>query len=369
LDNRVSILIVDDAVTYRIILKNVIGNIPQAKFVGFAQNGMLAINQTKQLKPDLILLDIDMPGMDGFETLKKIREFDTTVDIVIVSGQNEQNAKRTLTTLEHGALDFIPKPVTDNKNDSETELFESLIPVINAVQLRKATGKSSPGSKLTLRTPQLDPFAPKKSLKLARKLPKSVDVVLIGISTGGPRALQDMIPTITPNLPCPLLIVMHMPPIFTKQLANKLNDLSKLNIKEAIDGDTINPRDVLIAPGGSHMMLKKDGSSVIVSIVDTPPVNNCKPSVDVLFESAAKIYGTNALPVIMTGMGRDGANGVRRLRENGAYCLIQDEKSCTVWGMPAAIKEAEDYDEEVPLRELGQRISQIVLRNPFYKSF
>jgi two-component system chemotaxis response regulator CheB len=365
--DNIKVLIVDDTITYRMILSNIVKILDNVELVGQAQNGKIALEKVKSLKPDLVLLDIEMPEMDGIETLKKIREFNNEVEIIIISGVNPENAKKTLETLQHGALDFIAKATGKSQEDNVKHLVRIIKPLIDAVTIRKRTrqilenrpekAKSSTETK---------PSAEIQKPRELRASPTKVDCVLIGISTGGPNALSEMIPTISPKLNCPVLIVQHMPPMFTKQLAERLNSIAGLPVKEAVDGDLPKAGEIYIAPGGVHMALKKSADGYIIRLVDSPPVNSCKPSVDVLFKSVPNDLHKKILTVIMTGMGNDGAAGVKHLRNNGAYSLIQDESSCTIFGMPAAVKNNRDYDEEIPLKEIGQKISQIVLKNDLY---
>ena len=363
MNQKIRALVVDDAVVYRLILKNVLGNMSGVECVGQAKDGTIAIRKTKELKPDLILLDIEMPVMDGFETLKKIREFDKEVEIVIVSTQNPHNARKTLQTLNAGALDFIPKPITQDRASSEAELIHALYSIINAVRITKNTRSiGKPGLRAQIPTIK-KPLKTPAVRRHKRNPPKKVELVLIGISTGGPKALEKLIPTISPELTCPIFIVQHMPAIFTKQLAERLNFLTTLRVREARSGDIPEPGEILLAPGGIHTTLVKQGHSFQVALINAPPVNNCKPSIDVLFDSVANFEGENVVTVIMTGMGVDGANGVRALSDRGSYSIIQDEATSTIWGMPKAVKENGDYDEELSLHDIGKRISRIVLGN------
>lgn len=366
----IKVLIVDDTVTYRVILTGVIKKIPEARFVGHAQNGRIALRKIKDLDPDLVLLDIEMPDLDGFEVLKEIRKFNDTVDVVIVSGQNRENVQRTLETLHQGALDFIEKPMTRDRAESENMLINSLKPIIQMVQIRKNSRTSRgvvPCGELQKERAQRPPMPEQTLARVIRVTPKKVDFVLIGISTGGPNALQRLIPKLSRKMSCPILIVQHMPAKFTAELADRLNTLTDLNVREAKEGDVPKAGEVLIAPGGIHMILRKEDGIFRVRLIDSEPVNSCKPAVDVLFDSLARYCGDTVVTIVMTGMGRDGSAGVKALREKGAYSLIQSEETCTIWGMPAAVKENGDYDEEVPLDELGDRLSQIVLKARFFE--
>jgi two-component system chemotaxis response regulator CheB len=387
--SEIRVLIVDDTVTYRVILKSVLEKFDDVEVVGQAQNGLIAIRKTKELQPDLILLDIEMPEMDGFETLKHIRQFDDYAEVVIVSGQAPDSVNRTLDTLREGALDFIPKPMEKDREHSVQFLVDALKPIMTATRIRmntkQARGHTAPTPKRATTMPPsakkaATPDVPTKPAvkpqpekkkqvtdtatvpRILRTAPRAVDLVLIGISTGGPNALQVMAPSLSKDIGCPILLVQHMPPMFTKQLAERLDTLTELNVAEATHGEAVKAGKVYIAPGGIHMVLSKKGEHLVTELVDSPPVNSCKPAVDVLFESVALLGKMKILTVIMTGMGHDGADGVKILRDAGAYSLIQSEETCTIWGMPAAVKESGEFDEEVQLEDLGSRISDMAVR-------
>jgi two-component system chemotaxis response regulator CheB len=274
----------------------------------------------------------------------------------MISSFNMTNAKQTLRSLQIGALDFIAKPNANNAEHGINELVNYLQPFIHLIQTKKYASLSR-GQGIIL--PTIIPETVVSDLKKTKK--GKYDLCVIGISTGGPKALDELIPQLDINLPCPIIIVQHMPASFTESLAQKLNEETLLQVSEVKGGEKLNAGHIYIAQGGKHLVLREAlEGGFYLAINDTPPVNNCKPSVDVLFRSVAAIFKGKVLAIVMTGMGRDGTDGVRILKRNGALCLIQDEASSVVWGMPGSIYEAGLADEVIPLNQLSARISALV---------
>lgn len=356
--NKVRIMIVDDTITYRQILSNVVATLNNAELVGTASSGKTALMKFKSIKPHLVFLDVMMPEMDGIETLKELKKIDPGVQVVMVSGFDMANAKATLESLENGALDFVAKPTAQDINDGVKQLQNALEPLVDIV-LNKTYTKSQ----LTENEIIEKPVLPEK-----RTIPKSkigaVDYVLIGISTGGPNALQKLFESIKGSINCPVLIVQHMPPMFTKSLADRLNLVSSMTVVEASDQDIPQRGHVYIAPGGKHMVIRKNANNHHeIKIIDSPPVNHCKPAVDILFRSVAGLKAARHLSIVMTGMGKDGTDGLKSLKRKGTYCMIQDEKSSVVWGMPGSAYAASLVDEVLPLDKIGSRIVELVNQN------
>ncbi len=373
MNQMIKVLVVDDTVIYRKILKDVVSEIDNTEVIGTAPNGDLALRKMEVDKPDLVLLDVEMPVKDGLETLVEIKAKYPEIGVIMVSGINERQASITMEALQKGAIDFVPKPIGNNIEANIQSLKNSLIPIISLFQTKKAisgakSGRSTESSikprevkPVSLSTPgSVRPESPKTQAITFAPNPRKADVLIIGISTGGPNALAKFIPFIPADIGVPILIVQHMPPMFTKSLANHLNSKSTLPVIEAEDGQIIERSKVYIAPGGKHMAVKKEGGNAIISIIDSPPVNSCKPSVDVLYESVPSVYNNNILSVIMTGMGSDGMNGVKSLKKTGCYSITQTEDSCVVYGMPRAVDEAGLSDESVHLDQLSSRIYQLV---------
>lgn len=361
--DKIKILVVDDSITYRQILLTVIEQITDAVCVGTAASGQIALRKIPVLKPDLVLLDVVMPDMDGVATLQKIREDFPAVQAIMISSFDMNNAKQTLKSLQIGALDFIAKPKTTNPEQGINELAKYLQPFINLIQTKKYasfTHQRQFSSPATI-TPSDAGIKQDKPLNRP-EIRCKYDLIVIGVSTGGPKALDELIPKLNASLPCPVIIVQHMPALFTESLANKLNDSTALQVCEIKGGERLVKGHIYIAQGGKHAVIREhaDGGFYL-AINETPPVNNCRPSVDVLFRSVATIFKGRVLAIIMTGMGRDGTEGVRMLKRNACKCIIQDEASSIVWGMPGSVFEAGLADEVIPLNQLGARISALTL--------
>lgn len=345
---------------------SVIEKISDAECIGTAASGQIALRKIGLLQPDLVLLDVVMPDMDGVETLQQIKQLYPAVEAIMISSFDLNASKETLRSLQIGALDFVAKPKASSPEQGIAELVKYLQPLIHLVQTKKyATFSRKPQSE----TPKIKP-PPTTVVRLndansaassgIRK--EKIDLIVIGISTGGPKALDQLVPKLNAAMPCPIIIVQHMPPMFTESLAMKLNDGTALQVSEAKGGEKLTAGHIYIAPGGKHLILRAhlDGGFYLM-INEMPPVNNCRPSVDVLFRSVAATFQGNVLAVIMTGMGHDGVEGVRMLKRNGWKCLVQDQDSSVVWGMPGSVFEAGLADEVIPLDQLGNRINQLTL--------
>lgn len=356
-NENIKVMIVDDTVTYRKILTKVIESIDGVDITATASSGKIALMRLEINQPDLILLDVMMPEMDGEETLKKIKEKYPSVNVVMISAFDTANSKKTLLCLEAGALDFIPKPTTKSAEEGFKVLIEYLKPLVSIINKKK-------NEHLQIPVAIKDVVPQPESLSTPSISIGKIELVVIGVSTGGPNALGKVLSRLDNGMSCPILIVQHMPPMFTQSLAEKLTKITSFEVKEAEDGEIIQKNTVYIAPGGMHMVLRHNplGQNYL-AIIDTPPVNHCKPSVDVLFRSVAPLYENRVLSVVMTGMGKDGTEGVKSLKRKGAYCLVQDKKSSVVWGMPKSVFDLGLADDVIPLNDLGAKISQLVLFN------
>lgn len=358
MNDKVKILVVDDSITYRQIMQAVITQITDAECIGTAASGQIALRKVALIQPDLVLLDVVMPDMDGVATLQQLKRDYPAVEAIMISSFNMNNAKQTLRSLQIGALDFIAKPNTTNAEQSISELVRYLQPFIHLIQTKKYASLS--------RQRQSSTPIPASSLPTPPQVKKinqgKFDLCVIGISTGGPEALDKLVPQLDAALPCPIIIVQHMPPLFTESLAQKLNEETRLQVSEVKGGEKLSPGHIYIAQGGIHVVLREASDGCFyLAVNDTPPVNNCRPSVDVLFRSVATVFKGKVLAIVMTGMGRDGTDGVRMLKRHGAKCIIQDEASSVVWGMPGSVYEAGLADEVIPLNQLGARIATLVL--------
>jgi len=343
----VRILIVDDTIVYRSILRGVIEALPDCTVVGTAHNGAVALEALAKTPADIVLLDVEMPVMNGIETLRAIRERFQDVSVIMVSAANRSAADITIQALELGALDFVPKPETSDPEKSRASLIETLGQIIETHRRSRVVVPGPPRS-----------MAP--SCPLPQRVARGkVDVVTIGISTGGPSALTQVIPALPKDLGVPVLIVQHMPPLFTESLARNLDRQSALAVSEGAEGEVLEAGHVYIAPGGKHMVIRRNPASGAISIGvnENPPENNCRPAADVLFRSVAAVYGKSALAVVMTGMGSDGCEGARVIRRQGGTVLAQEETTCVIYGMPRAVVEAGLADEVVVLDEVATRIA------------
>lgn len=345
---KIRVLIVDDSVVVRHMLAEICKADPEIEIVGMAPNGRQGVAMFEQLKPDVVTLDIEMPEMTGLEALIKIREKDARVPVIMFSSLTMKGASDTLEALGKGATDYITKPTNSlgGLMDAKEWVREQMLQKIKALGGRFAI--SAPPIKIVERA----------SGSLAMK--SRVDIVAIGISTGGPNALMQMIPTLKADIQVPIVIVQHMPETFTKSLADRLAKTSALQVREGENGALVEPGTVWIAPGGHHMVLRRDGDGVRLAINDRPPENSCRPSVDVMFRSVVDLFGARILGVIMTGMGSDGLKGCDAIRKAGGQIVVQDEATSVVWGMPGFVARAGLADKVLPLDRIGSEITERV---------
>jgi two-component system chemotaxis response regulator CheB len=352
------LLIVDDSALYRKILSEAASGLPDVETVT-ASNGEIALTRLRSEPIDLVLLDVFMPDRNGPEVLQDIRREHRGVPVVMVSGATGRDAEITLGALAQGAMDFIPKPTSTSIELSVAAIRADIRRVIDAVRLRSGQ-RASPAQSVS--APEVSPAAPPKS-GLVRRLspPPFLDIVLIGVSTGGPRALSEILPGLANNFPVPIVIVQHMPPVFTQSLATQLDRVCPLKVMEAPPGHHPVAGEVLIAPGGQHLELVKNPAGLVQTrFSDAPPVHSCRPSVDVLFQSAARCGFRGAVSLILTGMGSDGADGVRALKEAiPLWSIAQNAATCVVFGMPQALVQAGLDDESLALGDIAPRLNRI----------
>ena len=367
-------LIVDDTVMYRKVIGDALAAFPDVEVVGTAGSGSIALKKLALTPADIVFLDVNMPDMDGIETLQRIRAEFPAVQVVMVSSLTVKGSETTIKALEMGAVDFIPKPEGTDFAASMHQLATNLLPVIRSVQMRlhraggaldvktaaAKTASAKPALSSLLPARPAAPIVPVAPMPGSAPLPRSFGVVAIGVSTGGPEALNKLIPALQAKMPVPVVMVQHMPPLFTKSLADSLDKKSSIKVVEAAEGDILQAGTVYIAPGGRHMAVRRrDDGAVVVTLNDGPPENSCRPAVDVLFRSVASAYGDKGvLSVILTGMGSDGCNGVRALKRKGCLSITQAESTCVVYGMPRAVDEAGLSDKSMPLDEIAREISQ-----------
>jgi two-component system chemotaxis response regulator CheB len=343
MNRKTRVLIVDDSVVIRRLLSDVVTADPQMEVAGYAANGQIAIAMLDQVSPDIVTLDVEMPVMDGIETLKAIRARRQKLPVIMFSTLTERGAEATIDCLAAGASDYVAKPANVGSfSVSKERICEVLLPKIRALcgGLQQA--------------PQALPKRILPALSQRNAAPDRIDVVVIGCSTGGPNALAELLPALPADFPVPILIVQHMPPAFTRFLAQRLNASSKLQVKEAEAGAIVEPGTAWIAPGDHHMVAVRVGTTVRLATNQDSPENSCRPSVDVLFRSVAKAYNrSTVLAIVLTGMGQDGLRGCEQLADTNAHIVVQDEQTSVVWGMPGFVAKAGLADAVLPLSQLA----------------
>jgi two-component system chemotaxis response regulator CheB len=340
----IRVLVVDDSKAVRMIVTKVFDGEPDIEVVGVAGDGAEAVTLAQQLRPDIITCDIEMPVMDGLATVSALRRLRIDVPIVMFSSLTEAGSRATLEALSRGASDYLPKPSGVNgANDAMERLRRDLVPKIRALTSHARTGPAVAAAPVT-RTP------------VRRESP--IDAVVLGSSTGGPAALEHVFSGFTAALPVPILIVQHIPPVFSNMLAERLDTIGATRVVEASDGMTLESGHAYVAPGGIHMVVAKAGTSYRIQLRDTEPVNSCKPAVDILFGSAAETFGSRQLAVVLTGMGRDGCNGVRAVIDSGGAAIVQDQASSVVGAMPGAVAEAGLAEEILDIGQIAGAIER-----------
>ncbi len=339
------VLIVDDSVVVRRILSVQLAKEEDIEVAGVAANGKIALAMMTQVNPDILILDVHMSEMDGLTLLKELRQKSFSVPVIMLSSSTQKSAEITLEALALGANDYVAKPeFTKGLDDAVGKVCAEL-----AEKIRLFCTKSlleAPSSTVAHATPRID---------FSSALPQ---LVLIGVSTGGPTALSEVIPAISADFPVPIALVQHMPAMFTKMLAERLTASSKIRVIEAQGGEILKPGNAYLAPGGYHLILERQKADLVTCLTQTPPVNSCRPSVDVLFESAAPLMGSKVLAIVLTGMGEDGKRGCEAIADRGGFIIAQDEATSVVWGMPGAVVKAELADRILPLRHIAAAIEQ-----------
>lgn len=347
---KIRVLVVDDSTVIRRLLSDSLSSDPDLEVAGTAANGKIALAKITQINPDVITLDMEMPEMDGITTLVEIRKLYPKLPVIMFSTLTQRGAEATLDALAKGANDYVTKPANVGSVTAAMQnVRNELVPKIKAFCPWFAKCQVAPQLPRTTIQPKFtNQSKPTESSR--------IDIVAIGSSTGGPNALQAVLSKIPADFPVPVVIVQHMPPIFTKHLADRLRQLTLLNIAEAKRGDALEPGSVLVAPGDYHMTLRRIGTSMRIDLNQSTPENSCRPAVDVLFRSVTEMYGANVLSVVLTGMGQDGARGCEAIRSAGGKVIVQDEETSVVWGMPGAVAQAGLADKILPLDKIADEI-------------
>ncbi len=348
---KIKVLIVDDALVVRHILKDTLSSDPDIEVLGVAANGKIGIAKVLQLNPDVVTLDVEMPEMDGVETVRALRKTHPRMPIIMFSTLTDHGAAATLDALNAGATDYVTKPANVGSVVAAIDrVRHELIPKIKAC----VAGKPSPAAGAGSAARPVPISRPRPGVMFPR-----VDVIAIGSSTGGPNALAEVLPLLPAHFPVPVLITQHMPPIFTKHLADRLAMKRNGPVTEAQSGDRLEPGKAYIAPGDYHLGLERRKDGVYVKLNRQPPENSCRPAVDVMLRSVAEVYGARSLTVILTGMGSDGLVGCTPLHKAGARVIVQDEQSSIVWGMPGSVARAGLAHQVLPLNQIAQAIQRI----------
>jgi two-component system chemotaxis response regulator CheB len=355
------VLVVDDASIFRRVISEALAGVPGVEVVGTASNGKLALARLASLHPDLITLDVEMPEMNGIEVLKAMRDMGVKTSVIMLSSCTVRGGMMTIRALDAGAFDFITKPEGGSPEANVARLRDSLRPMIQTLARQREirTILSAGGTRL----------APSGSIGPSALPPASVrapgrsgpPIVLIGVSTGGPAALAELVPALPSGIGAPVFIVQHMPPHFTEALAERLQTRSAIPVKEASDGEIAEAGCVYLAPGGRQMKVSPGRhGEIVIRVTDDPPENACRPSVDYLFRSVALHFPGRSIAAILTGMGNDGTEGLRMLKRGGSLTIAQDEASCVVFGMPREAILAGVVDIVVPLGKIAGAIIRAI---------
>jgi len=339
---KIKVLCVDDSALIRSLMSEIINSQPDMEVVGTAPDPLVARDLIKRVNPDVLTLDVEMPRMDGLDFLERLMRL-RPMPVLMVSSLTERGSEITMRALELGAVDFVTKPKLGIR-EGLLEYTQTIADKIRAASRARVRARSEQGATGA-------PAAP----MLRAPLLSTEKLIIVGASTGGTEAIKEFLVPLPPDSPA-VMIVQHMPAGFTKSFAQRLNGLCRITVKEAEHGERVLPGYAYIAPGDSHLLLARSGANYVAHLSQEAPVNRHRPSVDVLFESAAVHGGKNVTGVILTGMGKDGARGMLRMREAGAYNLAQDEQSCIVFGMPKEAIATGGVHEVVPLHQMSQRV-------------
>ena len=347
--SAIRVLIVDDSVAIRSILSATLCEDSEIQVVGTAADGQIGLKRVAEVAPDIVLLDVEMPVMDGIAMLRELRRIHPRLPVLMFSSLTERGAKAALDALVAGANDYVAKPKGSSPEDVAVRIKTELIPKIKLLVPRLSVDSGK---------------APEAPFALPQRRPRTepIAALVVAVSTGGPSALAEVLPAFVSKKAPPILIVQHMPPVFTSHLAERLTKILGLPVKEAKEGQILTRGDILLAPGGMHMGVVKTGLGVAVTLQSDPPENSCRPAADVLFRSAARVWGAGTLGIVLTGMGRDGLKGSEAIVAAGGAVLAQDEFTSVVWGMPGHVARAGIADAVLPLSSLGVEVAMRLKR-------
>ena len=354
--SKIRVLIVDDTVVVRQFVRKIFESEPGIEVVGTAANGRIAIAKIPEVNPDIVILDVEMPEMGGLEALEVMQRDYPSVRVIMFSTITERGATATLDALALGASTYVTKPTNAaSLTDAMEEVRGELVPKVRALGGGATTPSSPPPSLSAARTSAIRPPE-----AYTTGPPDPVEIVAIATSTGGPNALHHVLPLIRSDFPVPIVIVQHMPPLFTKLFADRLTTKTQLPVREGAPGEDLRSGAIWIAPGGYHMVVQRSRRGVSLNTNQEMPENSCRPAADVLFRSVADIYGSGTLAVVLTGMGHDGLRGCEQIRESGGWVMVQDEETSVVWGMPGAVAQAGLADRVLPLSEIIPKLDAVV---------
>jgi two-component system, chemotaxis family, protein-glutamate methylesterase/glutaminase len=358
--SKINALVVDDSAFMRKSLSLMLESDPDIEVIATARDGIDCLEKIRQFKPDIVTLDIEMPKMDGLSALEIIMK-EMPVPVLIVSSLSTDGAEATLKALEMGAVDFIPKALSFVSFDIakiRVELISKVKSIVKSLSLKYRIAGIRNARKSVSDTVGKQ----KKSTSVySQRVRRDLRAIVVGVSTGGPKALMQIIPRLPADFPLGIAVVQHMPPKFTASLANRLNCISSVRVKEAEDGDRFGAGKVLIAPGGYHMRFIRDNGDIITSVSTEPSDSLYRPAADIMMLSAVEAYNTSLLGVILTGMGKDGLAGMQRVKEKGGYVIAQDEESCVVYGMPKAAVDAGVADAILPLEKIASSLVRLTM--------
>lgn len=350
---KIRVLVVDDTAVMRKIVSEVVDRDPEMETAGIAANGRIALQKVVQVSPDLITLDMEMPEMGGIETVRELRKTHPNIPVIMLSSLTVKGAEATFDALQAGASDYVAKPSASIGIPATlAELKKELLP-----RIRHFFPKTTPPRPRIVAPPPVIRSAP---LPSARRRKTPVEVVAIATSTGGPNALAHLFGQLKEPLSVPIVIVQHMPPVFTKTLADRLSRDSVVSVHEAEEGQVLKSGHAYLAPGGFHMEAHREGANVVLRLNEGPPENSCRPAADVLFRSIAECYGASTLAVVMTGMGRDGYLGTKTICQRGGAAFAQDEATSVVWGMPSFLVKEGLAERVLPLDQIASAIAKRV---------
>ncbi|MDR0764577.1 MAG: chemotaxis response regulator protein-glutamate methylesterase [Synergistaceae bacterium] len=348
--DKIKILVVDDSAFMRRVIADILSEDPRFEVVGRARNGAEAMEAVRTLSPDVVTLDMEMPGKNGIEVLEEIMDF-KPVPVVMVSCLTKKNANETMRALDLGAVDFVTKPsgnISPDMRKVGDELRRKVAGASRAIFLGPRGAGKSPHAR--------EPFPPPPRRGASKG---KFEMLVIAASTGGPKALQEIIPNLSGDFPLPVMIVQHMPPGFTTSFAKRLDERSGLTVVEGRDGMPVRKGTVVIAPGGYHLMAERKGADILCKLAGTPPVRSVRPAADVLFTSVSETACGSVLALILTGMGKDGLDGAKTLKDKGAYIIAESRETSVIFGMPGAVVAAGLADEVLPLYAIAEGLERV----------